>query len=187
MLQSQNLKNVEDAEAYEPCCDWIMYPASKALRAKTVAGARRVSPNRNSSIGSKYTHKHFFFIPDKEGRAAATYAQQEKKETSKNKMQSDNLPGEETEAAASTFPDLKGPAELNSTGPFKSGNGKMPTQRQMHLTALSNIAREAIRIIDQITRLHQRRRVGQKQWPQMIPVNGQRPGTQSLLGIQINR
>lgn len=64
-----------DASDYEPCCDWVMHPAKKALRAKIIAGARRLpsdSKRSNQSKG-KYSHKEFVFVPDNQGKGSVTF------------------------------------------------------------------------------------------------------------------
>lgn len=133
----ENQKDPEEAAAYEPCCDWVLHPSNKALRTNIVAGARRLPGNTTAGSKSKYAHKQFLFVTDKDCKAEQLFFQQSKKVESQKETQKDNLPAAEKAYTASTFPDLKGPIEE-------------PSALQGHKWTRAKLAREAISIIDKI-------------------------------------
>lgn len=49
LVRNEDQKSHDQAEAYEPFCDWVMHTSKKALRAKIIAGARRVPEGHKSN------------------------------------------------------------------------------------------------------------------------------------------
>lgn len=94
MQHDERKDDCDAADGYEPCCDWVMHPENKAPRVKIIAGARRVpNSNRHSKKHGNYTHKHFAFAPDKNGKTAETFSLQTKEtKVRTTEMQRDNIP-----------------------------------------------------------------------------------------------
>lgn len=63
--QQRKAEDLKEAKEGEPCVDLVLHSTNKALRAKTISGARRIQSKANAKSNEpKFQHKQFDYVPD---------------------------------------------------------------------------------------------------------------------------
>lgn len=114
---------MEKATGYEPCVGWVINPAKTAPRERIVEGARRChSKGRNS--GTKFTHKKFGFVPEKDGGIVSKSAWATQQQKAARKMPVKISRGK-------TYLPLKNLATRSHRFPIHGGQTKSPHQSKL--------------------------------------------------------